>query len=153
MIIFSAVVALNPCASNPIATFIAESLKPLRDFFLVLFFFALGAGFPLHELSDVAVPALVLAAVMLVVKPAGFRWLLLRAGERPALGREIGVRLGQLSEFALLVSFVAVESAALSDRGGYLIQAATLLSFLASTTYISMQYPTPSSANALLRQD
>ena len=32
-------------ASSPISMFIAESLKPLRDFFLVLFFFSLGAGF------------------------------------------------------------------------------------------------------------
>jgi hypothetical protein len=32
-------------ATSPIATFIAESLKPLRDFFLIMFFFALGAGF------------------------------------------------------------------------------------------------------------
>ena len=29
-------------ASSPIGAFIADSLKPLRDFFLVLFFFALG---------------------------------------------------------------------------------------------------------------
>ena len=36
-----------PSPGVPVATFIAESLKPLRDFFLVMFFFALGAGFPL----------------------------------------------------------------------------------------------------------
>ncbi|MDM8563354.1 cation:proton antiporter, partial [Candidatus Marithioploca araucensis] len=31
-------------ASSPIARFIAESLKPVRDFFLVIFFFSLGAN-------------------------------------------------------------------------------------------------------------
>ena len=38
-------------ATSPIARFIAESLKPLRDFFLVLFFFALGAGFDIGGLT------------------------------------------------------------------------------------------------------
>jgi Kef-type K+ transport system membrane component KefB len=37
---FMAGVAL---AASPISRFIAESLKPLRDFFLILFFFSLGA--------------------------------------------------------------------------------------------------------------
>ena len=32
-------------ASSPISLFIAESLKPLRDFFLVMFFFSIGATF------------------------------------------------------------------------------------------------------------
>ncbi|MGI9316139.1 MAG: cation:proton antiporter, partial [bacterium] len=32
-------------ATSPVALHIAESLKPLRDFFLVMFFFGLGAGF------------------------------------------------------------------------------------------------------------
>ena len=32
-------------ATSPIALYIADHLKPLRDFFLVLFFFSLGAGF------------------------------------------------------------------------------------------------------------
>ncbi len=32
-------------ATNPIALFIAESFKPLRDFFLIMFFFSLGASF------------------------------------------------------------------------------------------------------------
>ena len=39
-------------ARSPVATYIAESLKPLRDFFLVMFFFALGAGFPIPVLAE-----------------------------------------------------------------------------------------------------
>ena len=47
-------------ASSPIALFIAESLKPLRDFFLVLFFFSLGAGFDLGVIGEVMGPDVVL---------------------------------------------------------------------------------------------
>ena len=38
-------------ANSPIAPFIAESLRPLRDFFLVMFFFALGAGFNVGQIG------------------------------------------------------------------------------------------------------
>ncbi|MCV6604401.1 MAG: cation:proton antiporter, partial [Porticoccaceae bacterium] len=51
-------------ATNPISQYIALSLKPLRDFFLILFFVALGAGFNLGLLSEILLPALVLGGVM-----------------------------------------------------------------------------------------
>ena len=44
-------------ATSPIAYYVAENLKPLRDFFLVLFFFSLGASFQLNLLAEVAVPS------------------------------------------------------------------------------------------------
>lgn len=43
-------------ATSPIALYIADSLRPLRDFFLVLFFFSLGAGFDLGMLGSVFCP-------------------------------------------------------------------------------------------------
>ena len=45
-------------ATNPISQFIAYSLKPLRDFFLVLFFFSLGAQFNIGLLGEIIAPAL-----------------------------------------------------------------------------------------------
>ena len=44
---------------------IALNLKPLRDFFLILFFFSLGGGFDLSLLPSIAIPAILLALVML----------------------------------------------------------------------------------------
>src|SRR3990167_2833677 len=35
-------------AASPVAVYIAESLKPIRDFFLVIFFFSVGANFNLN---------------------------------------------------------------------------------------------------------
>ncbi|MCW8946442.1 MAG: cation:proton antiporter, partial [Sedimenticola sp.] len=49
-------------ATSPVSFFISENLKPLRDFFLVLFFFSLGAGFDLTMLDDVILPAALIAA-------------------------------------------------------------------------------------------
>ena len=140
-------------ATSPIALFIAESLKPLRDFFLVLFFFSLGAGFDLALLPEVALPSLAIASVMLAIKPPVFRWLLRRNAESSRRSTEVGFRLGQLSEFSLLMAVVAEQTGACSSRTAYTIQLATLLSFLASSYLVVARFPTPIAIRDDLRLD
>ena len=140
-------------ATSPIALFISESLKPLRDFFLILFFFSLGAGFDLAVLPEVIWPALVLGAGALVGKPAVFRWLLVRTGESDRRSREIGFRLGQFSEFSLLIAVVAVSAGTCSSEASYLIQLSTLLSFLASSYLVVARFQTPIALKDELRLD
>jgi Kef-type K+ transport system membrane component KefB len=140
-------------AYSPIARFIAESLKPLRDFFLIMFFFSLGAGFELPLLPQVIVPAAILAALMLLLKPLVFRLLLGSAGEQTGLSWEIGVRLGQISEFSLLIAVLATEAGVIGSTASYTIQAATLLTFIASSYLIMLLYPTPIAISSRLRRD
>lgn len=140
-------------ASSPIALFITEKLKPLRDFFLVLFFFCLGAMFNLDVLGAIALPALLLAALLLVVKPLAFRALFVRAGEKRAVSLEVGVRLGQISEFSLLIAVLALEAGVIRAATSYLIQLATMLTFVASSALIVMRYPTPIAVSDRLRRD
>ena len=140
-------------ARSPVATFIAESLKPLRDFFLVMFFFALGAGFPIPVLAEVALPAACLGGLMLVLKPAVFHWLLRREQESSRLSSEIGVRLGQLSEFSLLIAVIASRGGLVGPNAAYTIHAATLLTFIVSSYLIMLRYPTPIAVTEALRRD
>ena len=140
-------------ARSPVATFVAESLKPLRDFFLVMFFFALGAGFPFPVLADVVLPAACLGGLMLVLKPVVFRWLLKLVGEPDRLSREIGVRLGQLSEFSLLIAVIAAGGGVIGPQAAYTIHAATLLTFIVSSYVIMLRYPTPIAVTDALRRD
>ena len=140
-------------ATSPIAQYIAISLKPLRDFFLVLFFFALGAGFNLELLSQVIWPALVLAAAVLILKPVIFRYLLGNMSERPALAWDVGFRLGQISEFSLLIAFVAFERSILSEQGSLLIQATAIITFALSSYIVVFNYPNPIAVSDKLRRD
>lgn len=140
-------------ATNPIALYIGESLKPLRDFFLVIFFFALGAGFNLHIIGEVLLPSLLIAAVFMLLKPYGFKWLLGRAGEVGERRLEIGVRLGQISEFSLFIAVLALEVGVIGTRASYLIQVSTLLTFVVSSWFIVMRYPTPIATSDKLRRD
>ena len=140
-------------AYSPIARFIAENLKPLRDFFLIMFFFSLGASFELPMLGKLIIPAAILALLMLVAKPFVFRSLLIHTGESPKLSWEIGVRLGQISEFSLLIAVLAVHAGAIGPHVSYLIQAATILTFLASSYFIMLRFPTPIAVSDRLRKD
>jgi len=140
-------------ATNPISRFIAETLKPLRDFFLVMFFFALGAGFDMSILPQIALPAAVLAAAMLLAKPLIFARVLQRENERSGVSREIGVRLGQISEFSLLVALVGLQSGLMTAEASYIVQGATILTFIVSTYWIVLRYPTPVAVSDELRRD
>ncbi len=142
-------------AASPIALYIAESLKPLRDFFLVLFFFSVGATFNLDYLPQVIIPAIILAILVLAFKPVTFGLLLKRAGERSSVSWEVGVRLAQASEFSLLVAYLASESKNLLIGGAAssLIQAATILTFFVSSYWVVLRYPTPLALTENMRRD
>jgi Kef-type K+ transport system membrane component KefB len=140
-------------ASNPIASYIAESLKPLRDFFLVIFFFSMGATFSFGYLNSVVVPACTLAILILLLKPVIFSWLLHRSGEVKNISWEIGVRLGQMSEFSLLVIYLALETHILRPITSYMAEAAIIITFIVSCYWTVIQYPTPLASSAKLRRD
>ncbi|MGM0563200.1 MAG: cation:proton antiporter [Pseudomonadota bacterium] len=140
-------------AISPITRFITEYLKPLRDFFLVMFFFALGAQFDPALLDTVALPAGVIALAMLLIKPQVFAFLLRRQGERPKIAGEAGARLGQISEFSLLIAVLAAQTGVLSQKGSSVVQLATLITFVVSSYWIVHRYPTPVSTNEKLRMD
>jgi Kef-type K+ transport system membrane component KefB len=142
-------------ASGPIALYIAVTLKPLRDFFLIMFFFAIGINFNLDYLPLVLVPALILSAFTLLFKPWLFKTLLTQNGEKLEIARETGVRLGQASEFTLLIAYLAVSTvpALITVRTQSLLQATTILTFVASSYWVVLKYPTPVALSEKLRKD
>ena len=140
-------------ASSKISLFIAESLKPLRDFFLIVFFFTLGASLDVRQLPDLLIPAMILAIAMLIVKPWVFRWLLMRTGENSPRSMEIGMRLGQGSEFTLLIAVLALNNGIVREQVAYLLQLATILTLVVSMYLIVARYPTPIAMRDDLRRN
>ncbi len=140
-------------ASSPIAIYIADSLRPLRDFFLVLFFFSIGIQLDLGMLADVLLPAALVAVAALAFKPIVFRFLLMITGEGPKSALEIGQRLAQMSEFSLLISALALELTIIGPRMSYTIQLATVLTFLVSSYLVVKRLPTPIAVTEDLRRD
>ncbi|GJM10385.1 MAG: sodium:hydrogen antiporter [Lysobacteraceae bacterium] len=148
-----AVVAGVVVATSNIARFIAEQLRPLRDFFLVVFFFSLGASTNVNTMLDVLIPSLGLAVAVLIGKPLVFGWLLTRHGEPKSLSQEIGLRLGQMSEFSLLVAALAALNGIISEQATALITTTTLLTLVASSHLIVSRVPNPIATDPKLRRD
>jgi len=140
-------------ATSPIAQYIAGSLRPLRDFFLILFFFSVGARFDLGQLDRILLPALLLAGMVLALKPVAYRYLLGGMSESRNLAWDLGFRLGQASEFSLLIAYIAFDLALISLDASLLIQATTILTLLASSYIVVLNYPTPIAISDRLRRD
>ena len=140
-------------ATSPIAQIIALNLKPLRDFFLILFFFSLGSGFNLQLLAIIALPAIILAALMLVIKPFVYHYLLRKHSESQSLAWDIGFRLGQNSEFSLMIAYIAFSNGLISTEASHLIQATAIITFLISSYLVVFNFPTPIAVKDSLRRD
>jgi len=140
-------------ASSPIAQYIAISLKPLRDFFLVVFFFSVGSGLDMQLLPEIALPALVIATVLLALKPAIFHVLVRGVFDEPKLAWNLGLRLGQCSEFALLIAFLGLSNGILSAPAATLIQTTTVVTLLVSSYLVVLTLPNPIAIRERLRRD
>jgi Kef-type K+ transport system membrane component KefB len=140
-------------ATSPISQYIATNLKPLRDFFLILFFFSLGASFDLSLLGTILVPAIVMAWAMLALKPITYRLLLRRMSESKKLAWDVGSRLGQISEFSLLIAYLAIDRGLIGKDASHLIQATAIITFLVSSYIVILNYPTPIAISDKLRRD
>jgi Kef-type K+ transport system membrane component KefB len=139
-------------ATSPIALFLAEALRPLRDFFLVLFFFTVGAGLNLALVPSILLPALAFSALVLLAKPVIYRVLLDQFKEQGSLAWEVGFRLGQISEFSLLLVLLAGQATLLSEGAITTIQTVAVMTFILSSYVVVLRYPTPIALDERLRR-
>lgn len=141
-------------ASSPVAMVVAETLKPLRDFFLILFFFSIGAQFNfLVTTQDVLLAGAVISVLIIAVKPLVFSQGFQLIGESKKFSMELGVRLGQGSEFSLLVAYSALAVGLIDVRASYLIQMVVIITFVLSTYWVVYRYRTPISSTERNRMD
>jgi Kef-type K+ transport system membrane component KefB len=139
--------------ASPIALVIAEGLKPVREFFLILFFFSIGAKFDFFITRQIVLPGLILAAIVLAIKPLVFSRAFQFAKEPKRIANELGARLGQASEFSLLVAYGAFAAGRIEAKTSFLIQLTTIVTFIVSTYMVVFKYPTPIAISDKMRQD
>ncbi|MBM3261572.1 sodium:proton exchanger [Candidatus Kaiserbacteria bacterium] len=98
-----ALVAGVSLAISPFAYEIGSRMKPLRDFFILIFFVLLGAGLSLDSLSEVFVPAVILSTFVLVGNPIIVFFLMNLLGYRTKTAFMAGLTVAQISEFSLIL--------------------------------------------------
>lgn len=140
-------------ASCTVALAIAEHLKPLREFFLILFFFAVGSNLDLGLSPTLLFSAILFGALLVPLKAFIFRIAFLRSGETLSMSKELSVRLAQSSEFSILVAYTALSIGVLTAEAAMVIQFSTIMTFIVSTYWVVLRYPTPISESAGLRRD
>jgi len=145
-----ALIAGLTLGSLPIAAELLAKVSALRDFFMALFFVALGMSLPLPTL-EVLGAALALIGILLLSRLVLFSPLLLAARLGPAVSFASAINLAQLSEFSLLLLPIGVAQGALTSQDAATVSYALMLSVVLSTYGIKYNYPLAFALTRLLR--
>lgn len=140
-------------ARGKIALIFSEELKPLRDFFLMFFFFALGASLEFLHLKNIWGPAILSAVIIIFSRPVLLSFLFQKLGEEKNFSNEISIRLGQASEFALVIAAAAQANNHISVNISQFIQLTAITTMLASSYIVIMKHPTPIGVKPNLQRD
>lgn len=98
-----ALIAGVTLSTTPFAFEIGSRMKPLRDFFIVLFFVLVGSHIQLNMISQILVPSIVLSLFILIGNPIIVVILMNLLGYKRKTGFMAGLTVAQISEFSLIL--------------------------------------------------
>lgn len=94
-------------SSSAYAEEIGSRLRPLRDFFIVLFFVLLGSSMTFTGGMSLFIPALVLSLFVLIGNPIIVIMIMNLLGFHKKTGFQAGLAVAQISEFSLILATLA----------------------------------------------
>lgn len=97
-------------AGLPYSQEMASRLRPLRDFFIVLFFIKLGLDLNVDNLASGFVLAIVLSVIVMIVKPLVVMLSLNAFGYTKRTSFKAAINLSQISEFSIILIALAREN-------------------------------------------
>ena len=124
-------------ASLPYSTHIAATAKPLRDFFLMIFFIYLGTTLVFTNFTTTVVPAIILSLIVMIINPIVVTVVLSFLGYRKRTSFITGISLTQISEFSFLVVALGVKANILPQEALTMVSTIALITVLFSTYLIS----------------
>lgn len=124
-------------ASSPYAQEISLRLKPLRDFFIVLFFITLGSTLDLSGMKSVLIPAIILSLFVLIAKPIIVYILMNILGYTKKTSLKTGLTIAQISEFSIIFIILGQSYGQVEDSAVYLVTFVALCTIAASTYMIN----------------
>lgn len=115
---------------------IASRLKPLRDFFIVVFFIALGATLNVRALNDMLVEAVILSLVVIIAKPVIVMSVMGVLGYTKKTSFNTGLALAQISEFSLIFMLLAQKNGQVDEAAVTLVTLVAIITIAASSYMI-----------------
>lgn len=123
-------------ASLPFSSQMASRLKPLRDFFIVIFFITLGQALTPGAFANAIGPAILLAIIVVVLKPLVVMTVLGAQGYTKRASFKSAISLGQVSEFSLVLMASALGAGLVGQHAVTTITLVALVTFITSTYLI-----------------
>lgn len=131
-----ALIAGTLLAVSPFAYEIGARMKPLRDFFILIFFILLGAQMVLAQVSSLIVPALVLSLFVLVGNPIIVIVLMNLLGYRSRTAFMSGLTVAQISEFSLILVALGYSLGHIGEDAVSLVTLVGIFTIIGSTYLI-----------------
>lgn len=122
-------------ASSPYVQEIASRLKPLRDFFIVLFFITLGESLDLSNIVPSILPAILLSLIVIVGKPLVITSVMGLLGYTKRVSFKTGINLSQISEFSIILIMLAASVGMIRPEAGSIITLVAIIT-IATSTYL-----------------
>ena len=124
-------------ASLPYAQEISSRLRPLRDFFVIVFFINLGAGLSFANFSNIIPLSLVVLFVVVIFKPLTVLISMGALGYTKRTSFKTAVSLAQISEFSLVLAALALSKGKIGEDVASVLTIVALAS-IAISTYASV---------------
>jgi len=115
---------------------IITKIRPLRDFFITIFFVTLGMGLLISDFSTILIPGIILSLFVLIGNPLIVMILMGLLGYKKRTGFLAGLTVAQISEFSLIVMFMGNRIGHVSDQHVALITFVGAITFVISTYMI-----------------
>lgn len=125
-------------AALPYTQQMESRLKPLRDFFIVIFFVTLGAELHLDNIIAGIMPALLLSALVIILKPILVMFVMRLFHYTKRTSFKVGINLSQISEFSIILAVVAAAAGMIDEKLTAIVTLVALITITIST-YL-MQY-------------
>src|SRR3989339_106080 len=88
---------------SPYSIEISSKIRPLRDFFLIIFFIILGINIHISNISAILVDAVILSVIALLFKPLIIMLFMRTFNYTKRTNFLVGTTLAQISEFSLII--------------------------------------------------
>jgi len=113
---------------------IISRVRPLRDFFITIFFVTLGTRLLISDFSEILIPGVILSAFVLIGNPIIVMIIMGALGYRKRTGFMAGLTVAQISEFSLILMIMGNRIGHVSD------QAVSLVTFVGAVTFVISTY-------------
>lgn len=131
-----ALVAGVALASAPYSLEVSSRMKPLRDFFIVVFFILLGAGMKLTNVGDIILPAVLFSVLILIGNPIIVMTLMRFLGYAKKTNFKAGLAVAQISEFSLIFIVLSQKVGLVSEEISSMMTLIGIITIAVSTYMI-----------------